>query len=74
MLKRMNDQNINGLILNEKFKKDIADDNDAESIKKKMGEFTQATQAVVMKLYQQNQGANTEGAANADSGAAQDNK
>ncbi|MBS7401605.1 MAG: molecular chaperone DnaK [Eubacteriales bacterium] len=58
----------------EKFKKDIADDNDADSIKKKMGEFTQATQAVVMKLYQQNQGANTEGAANADSGAAQDNK
>ena len=58
----------------EKFKKDIADDNDAESIKKKMGEFTQATQAVVMKLYQQNQGANTEGAANADSGEAHDNK
>ena len=58
----------------EKFKKDIADDNDVDSIKKKMGEFTQATQAVVMKLYQQNQGANTEGAANADSGAAQDNK
>ncbi len=56
----------------EKFKKDIADDNDVDSIKKKMGEFTQATQAVVMKLYQQNQGANTEGAANADSGAAQD--
>ncbi len=54
----------------EKFKKDIADDNDAESIKKKMGEFTQATQAVVMKLYQQNQGANPEGAANADSGEA----
>ncbi|MBO4823530.1 MAG: molecular chaperone DnaK [Clostridia bacterium] len=58
----------------EKFKKDIADDNDAESIKKKMGEFTQATQAVVMKLYQQNQSANTEGAANADSSEVHDNK
>ncbi len=44
----------------EKFKKDIADDNDAESIKKKMGEFSQSTQAIVMKLYQ---GANPNGAA-----------
>ena len=44
----------------EKFKKDIADDNDVDSIKKKMGEFTQSTQAIVMKLYQS---ANPEGAA-----------
>ena len=58
----------------EKFKKDIADDNDVDSIKKKMGEFTQATQAVVMKLYQQNQGANTEGAADAKSGEVHDDK
>ncbi len=36
----------------EKLKKDIADDNDAESIKKKMEEFTKSTQAIVMKLYQ----------------------
>ena len=58
----------------EKFKKVIADDNDVDSIKKKMGEFTQATQAVVMKLYQQNQGANTEGAADAKSGEVHDDK
>lgn len=58
----------------EKFKKDIADDNDVDSIKKKMGEFTQATQAVVMKLYQQNQGANAEGAADAKSGEVHDDK
>ena len=44
----------------EKFKKDIADDNDVDSIKKKMGEFTQSTQSIVMKLYQS---ANPEGAA-----------
>lgn len=36
----------------EKLKKDIADDNDVESIKKKMEEFTKSTQAIVMKLYQ----------------------
>lgn len=58
----------------EKFKKDIADDNDVDSIKKKMGEFTQATQAVVMKLYQQNQGTNPEGAADAKSGEVHDDK
>lgn len=53
----------------EKFKKDIADDNDVDSIKKKMGEFTQSTQAIVMKLYQSAnpQGATQEGAASADS-------
>ena len=53
----------------EKFKKDIADDNDVDSIKKKMGEFTQSTQAIVMKLYQSAnpQGAAQEGAAGADS-------
>ncbi len=53
----------------EKFKKDIADDNDVDSIKKKMGEFTQSTQAIVMKLYQSAnpQGATQEGATGADS-------
>ena len=53
----------------EKFKKDIEGDEDAESIKKKMGEFTQATQAIVTKLYQSAnpQGATQEGAAGADS-------
>ena len=40
-----------------------------DSIKKKMGEFTQSTQAIVMKLYQSAnpQGATQEGAAGADS-------
>ena len=53
----------------EKFKKDIEGDEDAESIKKKMGEFTQATQAIVTKLYQSAnpQGATQEGATSADS-------
>ena len=53
----------------DKFKKDIEGDEDVDSIKKKMGEFTQATQAVVMKLYQSAnpQGATQEGAAGADS-------
>ena len=53
----------------EKFKKDIEGDEDAESIKKKMGEFTQATQAIVTKLYQSAnpQGATQEGATGADS-------
>ncbi|MBO5229528.1 MAG: molecular chaperone DnaK [Clostridia bacterium] len=53
----------------EKFKKDIADDNDVDSIKKKMGEFTQSTQAIVMKLYQSAnpQGATQEGATSTDS-------
>ena len=53
----------------EKFKKDIEGDEDAESIKKKMGEFSQATQAIVTKLYQSAnpQGATQEGAAGADS-------
>ena len=53
----------------DKFKKEIADDNDVESIKKKMGEFTQSTQAIVMKLYQSAnpQGATQEGATSADS-------
>jgi len=53
----------------EKFKKDIADDNDAESIKKKMGEFSQSTQAIVMKLYQSANpnGAAQEGAASTES-------
>ncbi len=48
----------------EKLKKDIADDNDAESIKKKMEEFTKSTQAIVMKLYQsaQNEQQPSEGA------------
>ena len=52
----------------EQFKKDIADDNDVDSIKKKMGEFTQKTQAVVTKLYQsaQNAGATQEGATSTD--------
>ena len=58
----------------EKFKKDIADDNDVDSIKKKMGEFTQATQAVVMKLYQSANPQGAEGAANAESGEVHDNK
>ena len=53
----------------EKFKKDIEGDEDVESIKKKMGEFTQATQAIVTKLYQSAnpQGATQEGATGADS-------
>jgi len=53
----------------EKFKKDIENDNDTESIKKKMGEFTQATQAIVTKLYQSAnpQGATQEGATSTDS-------
>jgi molecular chaperone DnaK len=36
----------------EKLKTEIKDDNDADSIKKKMEEFSKSTQAVVMKLYQ----------------------
>lgn len=36
----------------EKIKKDLADDNDVDSIKKKLEEFTKSTQAIVMKLYQ----------------------
>ena len=53
----------------EKFKKDIEGDEDVDSIKKKMGEFTQATQAIVTKLYQSAnpQGATQEGATGADS-------
>ena len=50
----------------EKLKKDIADDNDAESIKKKMEEFTKSTQAIVMKLYQNAQ-ANQQGSEGATS-------
>lgn len=44
----------------EKLKKDIADDNDVDSVKKKVEEFTKTTQAIVMKLYQN---ANPAGAA-----------
>jgi molecular chaperone DnaK len=36
----------------EKLKKEIADDNDNDSVKTKIEEFTKATQAIVIKLYQ----------------------
>ncbi len=50
----------------EKLKKDIAEDEDVESIKKKIEEFSQTTQAIVMKLYQNANpaGANPEGDSN----------
>lgn len=35
----------------EKLKKELVDDNDIDSVKKKLEEFSKATQAIVMKLY-----------------------
>jgi molecular chaperone DnaK len=46
----------------EKLKKEIADDNDTDSVKKKVDEFSKSTQAIVMKLY------NASGAGDAQQG------
>jgi molecular chaperone DnaK len=49
----------------ERLKKDIADDKDVDSVKKKVEEFSKSSQAIVMKLYQDinqiNGAAGTEG-------------
>jgi molecular chaperone DnaK len=54
----------------EKLKKELADDNDIDSVKRKMEDFTKATQPIIIKLYSASGAGNPNGDSNGGSGGA----